>query len=225
MNTRLGFLLVLPLLGMGSCFPDPGGFPTVVTGKVTDKFTELPLTEVPLEIWECDNRVGFSGPFCDRLKVAATNKDGVFQMRFVTKSGFHYKFGIPWGDTFEGISIAYHGAILKEGALNQLDLTTFTYKVLKLHVATLKTKKYLSMDLKNGHYTDAWYFNRILQDTIDENQQLDTSIYVRVSPMKYFLIERTSCDMIDQGLLRNCLGIRTPAFFVDYSDTTQIEIR
>ncbi len=216
---------MLMLLGMGSCIPDPGGLQTTVTGKVTDRFTELPLTGVPLEIWECDDRVAFSGPLCDLLKVGVTNKDGVFQMSFVTKSGFHYKFGIPWSDAFEGIAISYDGTILKEGTLNQLNVTTFTYKVLEVHIATLKTRKYMSLDLKNGHYTDGWYFNRILQDTIQENLQLDTSIYVRTPPMKYFLIERTSCDMIDQGLLRNCSSIRTPAFFVDYGDTTQIEIK
>ena len=205
---------------------DVGDQLTIVKGVITNKITDERLQGVPLEIWECANGLNLQGPMCDSLKATFTKGDGSYEMNFLTKEGFHYKFGVPHGNMFEGIAIPWDGTILIEGNTNLINQSTIPYKVLQLEISIGKqNKNFLYVDLRTTDSEGGFLHRIILVDTTRSKQLIDTTIYSRVLPLRNYGIETILCNKNLYLEKTDCEFERKSSFFVPYEDTTTMTIK
>lgn len=210
-----------------SCFLDSNDDLTIVKGKVTNEIDGTSLSGIPIELSICSG--GFNHDGCDSLKTVYSDSEGNYEMSFRTKRKRFYKIGLPVDIDY---THSYERSIISEGKTTKMDFQLMPRTTLKINLKTDKSNKnYLQIDYTCGPCSIGSYrgsASTLFLDTSRVNQSIDTVQYLNAVPFCNYHFLKTLCNRTGinyEYKYTDCTGYETmQVFYVDYTDTTEIEL-
>jgi hypothetical protein len=120
--------------------------------------------------------------------------------------------------------------LINKGEKNNINLTSAPFKILQVDISINKANKnYLDIYMQTDDTMGAWWGFFVINDTSKTNQIMERTLYFKVLPKRKYRLDRTLCNrtglLTHEYVYKDCESILNQSFYVDYVDTTKIEIK
>lgn len=190
---------------------------TVIKGEVKNALTGELVSDIPINIFECEGGFYLGADRCGPFKTFYTDITGHFSYSFESKKQHFYKIGIGVNDKIPGT--AYPGKIIS----NQENVFNFSekpLKILQLKVKILRHDKnwvYITTTACSGNYWRYdFYFG--MNPQID----FDTAYNIKIEAGRQYLLVGNLSNKIADYTYQND-ELFKKYFFIENVDTTKIE--
>ena len=174
---KIQFLIIILLGSFISCKKEPGRKTTIVKGVVTNKLTNEPIADLPMEILGCDH----DSKCLTTVKKVRTNNSGYYETTVEEVKGFYtYEIRIGSNDI-----IGYAEEYIKMNTEKVINFSEKPLKTLQLKIKVLRhDKNWLNIGLQSNDQEG--YFARDIYFGSNPVANFDTIYNVRIQAGRYY---------------------------------------